>query len=45
MRINHSTQNSFKGMYIVKGNGRQVSKVVREVCSRTSYLKWGMWQG
>ena len=36
MRINHSTQNSFKGMYIVKGNGRQVSKVVREVCSRTS---------
>ena len=36
MRIHHSTQNNFKGAYIVKGNSRQISQVLGEICQRSS---------
>lgn len=35
MKIQPSTQNNFKGAYIVKGNSRQISQVLGEICQRS----------
>lgn len=34
MKINHSTSNSFKGLYIIKGTGREVSEAMAKISKK-----------
>ena len=36
MKINHSTSNSFKGLYIIKGTGREVNTVISKINKKCS---------
>ncbi len=36
MKVNNLTSNSFRGLYIVKGSGKEVTEVVTKICKKTS---------